>query len=75
MGGDAKQALAIFLSGTRQWTSKLADVSDKDVDICPEKRMITLPQDPCLGMDAPASVFQAGLGCTIPVAKRVDLFS
>ena len=38
-GGDAKQALAIMLSGTRQWMPKLAYVFDEDVDIYDDERV------------------------------------
>ena len=39
-GGDAKQALAIMLSGTRQWMPKIAYVFDDDVDIYNPERVM-----------------------------------
>jgi len=39
-GGDAKQALAIMLSGTRQWMPKVAYVFDEDVDIYNPERVM-----------------------------------
>ena len=38
-GGDAKQALAVMLSGSRQWLPKLAYVFDEDVDIRDDERV------------------------------------
>lgn len=38
-GGDAKQALAIMLTGSRQWMPKLAYVFDEDVDIYDDARV------------------------------------
>ncbi len=38
-GGDAKQALAVMLSGSRQWMPKTAWVFDDDVDIYNDERV------------------------------------
>ena len=38
-GGDAKQALAIMLAGSRQWMPKLAYVFDEDIDIYDDERV------------------------------------
>lgn len=38
-GGDAKQALAIMLAGSRQWMPKLAYVFDEDIDIYNDERV------------------------------------
>jgi UbiD family decarboxylase len=38
-GGDAKQALAIMLAGSRQWMPKVAYVFDDDVDIYNDERV------------------------------------
>ena len=38
-GGDAKQALAIMLSGSRQWMPKIAYVFDEDIDIYDDERV------------------------------------
>ena len=38
-GGDAKKALTIMLSGTRQWMPKIAYVFDEDVDIYDDERV------------------------------------
>jgi UbiD family decarboxylase len=38
-GGDAKQALAIMLAGSRQWMPKIAYVFDEDVDIYNDERV------------------------------------
>ena len=38
-GGDAKQALAVMLSSSRQWMPKIAYVFDEDVDIYDDERV------------------------------------
>jgi UbiD family decarboxylase len=38
-GGDAKQALAVMLAGSRQWMPKIAYVFDEDVDIYDDERV------------------------------------
>ncbi len=38
-GGDAKQALAIMLAGSRQWMPKTAYVFDEDIDIYNDERV------------------------------------
>jgi 4-hydroxy-3-polyprenylbenzoate decarboxylase len=38
-GGDAKQALGLMLTGSRQWMPKVAYVFDEDVDIYNEERV------------------------------------
>ena len=38
-GGDAKQALALMLAGSRQWMPKVAYVFDEDVDIYNDERV------------------------------------
>jgi UbiD family decarboxylase len=38
-GGDAKQALALMLAGSRQWMPKVAYVFDQDVDIYNDERV------------------------------------
>ncbi|MBB6146773.1 4-hydroxy-3-polyprenylbenzoate decarboxylase [Silvibacterium bohemicum] len=38
-GGDAKQALALMLAGSRQWMPKVAYVFDHDVDIYNDERV------------------------------------
>lgn len=38
-GGDAKQALALMLAGSRQWMPKIAYVFDEDVDIYNDERV------------------------------------
>jgi 4-hydroxy-3-polyprenylbenzoate decarboxylase len=38
-GGDAKQALAVMLAGSRQWMPKFAYVFDDDVDIYNDERV------------------------------------
>jgi len=38
-GGDAKQALAIMLTGSRQWMPKIAYVFDEDIDIYNDDRV------------------------------------
>ncbi len=38
-GGDAKQALAIMLAGSRQWMPKIAYVFDEDIDIYDDERV------------------------------------
>ena len=38
-GGDAKQALAVMLSASRQWMPKLAYVFDEDIDIYDDERV------------------------------------
>lgn len=64
-GGDAKQALALMLAGSRQWMPKIAYVFDEDVDIYndervkwamawrynPEKGTMILPEQNMLPLD------------------------
>jgi UbiD family decarboxylase len=38
-GGDAKQALALMLAGSRQWMPKIAYVFDDDIDIRDDERV------------------------------------
>ena len=38
-GGDAKQALAVMLAGSRQWMPKTAYVFDEDIDIYNDERV------------------------------------
>lgn len=38
-GGDSKQALALMLTGSRQWMPKIAYVFDEDVDIYNDERV------------------------------------
>ncbi len=38
-GGDAKQALAVMLTGSRQWMPKTAYVFDEDIDIYNDERV------------------------------------